>query len=307
MLPKYLLTIQNTSVKDLDIGDFMIKVLIWRVSNDISFQDKAIKILEQQHDGVEIVGNSTTEEIAKVYVGEYDILLVVGAKKIRMGKVAQNIKSLNLPDEKIFRDWIVCIPGFTLEKYRQLQNSHLSIIAKHCFGSLIYHLMGLPFLTPFIDMGIRNDNECITLFRNLRSYIMQPLVLQSNISYPIYKLVDVNIHMSHYSDFEAALVKWNERKQRINFDNLFIEMFTENKEIAEQFDALPYDKKVCFVPFKSDFNSAWYINPQLDINLKLNKKRPFWEIVNRFADNYFFYYDPFDMLLYGKKTPLIDM
>ena len=44
----------------------MIKVLIWRVSNDTSFQDKAIKILEQQHDGIEIVGNATTEEIAKV-------------------------------------------------------------------------------------------------------------------------------------------------------------------------------------------------------------------------------------------------
>ena len=290
----------------------MVRVLIWRVSNDTSFQDRAIKTLEQQYDGVEIVGNSTTKEIAKVYEESYDILLDVGAKKIRMSKVVQNIKQLNLPDEKILRDWIVCIPGFTLEKYRQLQNSRLSIIAKHCFGSLIYHLMSLPFLTPFIDMGIRNDNEYITLLRNLRSYIMQPLVLegsslQSNICYPICKLVDVNIHMSHYNNFEVAFAKWNERKQRINFDNLFIEMFTENKEIAEQFDALPYAKKVCFVPFKSDLKSVWYINPQLDINSKLNKKRPFWEIVNRFADNYFFYYDPFDMLLYGKKTQLIDM
>lgn len=47
----------------------MIKVLIWRVSNDTSFQDKAIKILEQQHDGIEIVGNATTEEITKVNGG----------------------------------------------------------------------------------------------------------------------------------------------------------------------------------------------------------------------------------------------
>ena len=44
----------------------MLKVLIWRVSNDTSFQDKAIKILEQQHNGVEIVGSATGEEINKV-------------------------------------------------------------------------------------------------------------------------------------------------------------------------------------------------------------------------------------------------
>ena len=44
----------------------MLKVLIWQVSNNTSFKDKAIKILEQQHNGIEIVGEATTENIAKV-------------------------------------------------------------------------------------------------------------------------------------------------------------------------------------------------------------------------------------------------
>ena len=47
----------------------MVKVLIWQVSNDMRFKDKAIKILEQQHDGIEIVGEASTEDIAKVYGG----------------------------------------------------------------------------------------------------------------------------------------------------------------------------------------------------------------------------------------------
>ena len=44
----------------------MLKVLIWQVSNDKGFKDKAIKILEEQHNGIEIVGEATTENIAKV-------------------------------------------------------------------------------------------------------------------------------------------------------------------------------------------------------------------------------------------------
>ncbi len=47
----------------------MIKVLIWRVSNDTSFRDKALKILEQQHDGIEIVGEASDADIAKINMG----------------------------------------------------------------------------------------------------------------------------------------------------------------------------------------------------------------------------------------------
>ena len=44
----------------------MLKVLVWQVSKDTSFKDKAIKILEQQHNGIEIVGEAVNEDIAKV-------------------------------------------------------------------------------------------------------------------------------------------------------------------------------------------------------------------------------------------------
>ena len=44
----------------------MLKVLVWQLSADTTFKDKAIKILEQQHDGIEIVGSAVNEEINKV-------------------------------------------------------------------------------------------------------------------------------------------------------------------------------------------------------------------------------------------------
>ena len=48
----------------------MLKVLIWRVSNDTSFQDKTIKILEQQHNGIEIVGVTADAENSLIYEGK---------------------------------------------------------------------------------------------------------------------------------------------------------------------------------------------------------------------------------------------
>ena len=118
--------------------------------------------------------------------------------------------------------------------------------------------------------------------------------------FPIVTLGDIVIYMNHYRGFDEAVKKWNERKQRINWYNFFVTMYTEDEKILQNFDALPYGKKVCFVPFKSDLDSAWYINPELRCD-------PLWKIVNQFGEGRLFPYDPFDMLLYGKKTQLIEM
>ena len=108
--------------------------------------------------------------------------------------------------------------------------------------------------------------------------------------------------MMHYRTFDDSFKAWERRKPRINWYNLFVETFAWNKNILEQFDALPYGKKVCFVPFKSDLDSAWYVNPKID-----KEAGRFDFVINNFGIGKIFYYDPFDMLLYGKKTPLIEM
>ena len=119
--------------------------------------------------------------------------------------------------------------------------------------------------------------------------------------FPIVTLGNVDIAMNHDTDFNEAVAKWNRRKTRINWYNLFVTMATESEEILQEFDALPYGKKVCFVPFKSDLDSAWYINREIQSGME------FGDVINHFGMGKPFYYDPFDMLLYGKKTPLIDM
>ena len=292
----------------------MLKVLIWQVSDDTSFKDKAIKILEQQHNGIEIVGEAVTDNIVKIDGGkQYDVLLCVGAKSPGKGKanistVTKDAKQLKLPEEKLLGDWIVCIPGFTLEKYRLLQQSKLSILSRNCFGGLIQNFLGLPFRSPLGNMGF-NDSGFIKFLKEPRVYMKEsPIYAGKRLhrtwktEYITGKLKDVPITMMHYKSFEEFMDMWERRKQRINWDNLFVETWTDKKEILEEFDALPYAKKACFVPFKSDLASAWYINPNIE-----KRSIPFVNLVNNFARGLSYYYDVFDMLLYGKKTPLVDM
>ena len=225
-----------------------------------------------------------------------------------MSEVTKFARAINLDTDKLLGDWIVCIPGFTLKKYRQLQRSRLSIFVRDCFGGIISNTLGLPFRAPFVNMFI-DENEYIRFLRSPRVYMEEKLVFKGTnfeellkFDYPIYMLGNISWHMNHYRNFDEAVAKWNERKQRINWYNLFVAMHTEDPKVLEQFDELPYGKKVCFVPFKSDLDSAFYINREI------KKHEPFSRIAHLFAlGDAPAYYDMFDMLLYGKKTPLIEM
>ena len=44
----------------------MLRVLIWQVSNYITFKDYSLTILDYQHDGLEIIGEASNDDIAKV-------------------------------------------------------------------------------------------------------------------------------------------------------------------------------------------------------------------------------------------------
>ena len=232
-----------------------------------------------------------------------------------MSKVTANAHKLNLPEEKLLGDWIVCIPGFTLKKYRHLQRSRLSIFSMNCFGGCISNVFGLPFRSPFVNLQLL-EQDFIKFLREPHSYIEKEphfekmtnkfkwYTLSSTV--PLLSLEDISLNMTHYKKAEESISQWNDRKTRINWYNLLVIMFTntkdDNEKILQEFDVLPYGKKVCFVPFKSDLDSAWYINHRVD-----KEAKSFTGSIHRFMFGQFFYYDPFDMLLYGKKTPLIDM
>lgn len=75
--------------------------------------------------------------------------------------------------------------------------------------------------------------------------------VHTNVEYPVLLLDDVELHCNHETDAQNAISTWNRRCKKVNLDNLFVEMYTLDRNIAEKFCQLEkYEKKVCFVQFK---------------------------------------------------------
>lgn len=235
-----------------------------------------------------------------------DIPMLVTNTQSNFVKILKEAKTLGVDENKIILDRVICVPNFTLEKYTRLRRSQLSILSINCFGGMCYHRFGLPFLSPTINM-FTNDEDFIKFLKdpmkNVKAEIKYMRTERNEglqIDYPVYKIGDTEWRMNHYGDANLAFRKWCERGFRINWFNVLAVMHTKNPEILAEFDKLPFAKKVCFVPFKSDLESAYYINPAK----YFKGVEEFWRVANGMGSGSVNEYDMWDMLLYGKKTPL---
>ena len=94
----------------------------------------------------------------------------------------------------------------------------------------MYSLLGLPFLSPTINMFIEDENF-IKLVNNLDYYMSvepSPIVdnyvepLDSNVHYPKITIGDVEICALHYKNCEEAIDAWNRRRKRVNLENVYV-------------------------------------------------------------------------------------
>ena len=106
---------------------------------------------------------------------------------------------------------------------KRLKNEEFSIISSNCIGGIIYNNLELRFLSPTINTAINSD-EFAKMLGNLEYYMNLDPVESINDEFdcPCGKIGDVEIRFVHYSTFEEGRQKWNERKSRINYDNLYI-------------------------------------------------------------------------------------
>lgn len=149
-------------------------------------------------------------------------------------------------------------------KRLRLRNHQPTIIASNCIGTFIYYDMKLQFRSPTINLSF-DMNDYVRFLENLKWYLEQPLVPYEDdrFDYPCGMLGDVEIRFNHYKTFEEAAAKWNDRRQRIDWGNLFVIGIDGDEctyESLRRFDALPYENKVIFThkPYP-EFSSAWYI------------------------------------------------
>lgn len=105
---------------------------------------------------------------------------------------------------------------------KRIENKDFTLLASNCIGGLIYHNLGLKFLSPTINMQMYS-NEFANFVLNLEEYLKKDIeFLEPDNGVPVGKLGDMTIHFTHYKTNEEALEKWNKRKSRINYDNLYI-------------------------------------------------------------------------------------
>lgn len=157
------------------------------------------------------------------------------------------------------REWEI----YKKRKCSRIKKKDFTIIASNCGGTFIYYDMELPYLTPTVNLSIGMD-DFVKMAENLKWYMEQEFTkLKTEERYPVGMLGDIRVNFVHYDTFEEGVRKWEERKKRINWDNLFI-MGTDKDgctyETIRRFDQLPYKNKVIFTHVKyPEFASAHYI------------------------------------------------
>ena len=146
----------------------------------------------------------------------------------------------------------------------RLKNRDFSLICNNCNGAFILHDLGMRFNTPFVNLWMKPKDYIKMLF-DLKGYMEEDMtfVTEENIDYPIGQIKDVRVYFQHYRNNEEAAQKWNERKKRINYDNLFVLLVdkdgcTQNDLIC--FEQLNFHNKVIFTNKPHpELKSAFYI------------------------------------------------
>ena len=176
-------------------------------------------------------------------------------------------------------------------KRNKLKNQDFSIIGPDCNASFIYYDLGLKYLTPTVNLAIPMD-DFVKMIGNLEWYMEQEITeIKDAGKCPAGLLGDVRINFVHYKTFAEGVKKWEERKKRICWDNLFI-MGTErgscNYETLQRFEQLPYKNKVLFTKKEyPEFPSTYYIKgfeQEKELGVLLNFKKQF--LKRRYLDDF---------------------
>lgn len=138
---------------------------------------------------------------------------------------------------------------------QRLRQKSITILSMNCTGGILYHDLGLRFLSPTINLYMQAEDFirfCCRLPYYLSLDHLRPCVdpaILGGRTYPVAWLGDLKLFLVHYASVEQAEAKWNERKTRIQWDHIVL-LATDRDgmtdALKDQFEQLPYPK-VMFV------------------------------------------------------------
>lgn len=177
---------------------------------------------------------------------------------------------------------------------RRLKNPNFTIISDNCWGGKVYQELGISYTSPFVGLFIFSP-DYLKLVKSFKKYMSYDLVFKkdsihiSNFDnrYPIADLGDVEIHFLHYSSENEAREKWNRRKSRVHWNNLFFKMNDNDKgsyELLKEFDNLSLKGKIIFSSKNyTDLKNLIFFRHNQDdesVGIDLKTYRKYFDAVN---------------------------
>jgi len=190
----------------------------------------------------------------------------------------QKVKSYLKKIYRVLRDYSPIVIYYRKKYLKKIRsdydysNKNITIISSNCIGGLIYHDLGIKFMSPTINLYIL-QKDFLKFVSNIDYYIEKDLeFINENKEYPIAYLdfgreSEVKIFFLHYKSKEEAEVKWNERKRRINYENIFL--------IMSDRDGITYDDMIKFgkIPCKRKIIFTYKDYKELPYTFKLDEDK----------------------------------
>lgn len=143
--------------------------------------------------------------------------------------------------------------NINLKIREQLKNTpNFTIFSNNRLGGVFYHDAGREFTSPLINTAMDGE-DFLKFVMNPKYYLNcdMEFIEWPGRNFPIARLDDIEINFVHYKTKEECIEKWNRRKKRIVWNNIFIVatdqdgMYQEN--CLRKFNELPYNNKIMFV------------------------------------------------------------
>lgn len=156
---------------------------------------------------------------------------------------------------------------------KRLKRTDITIISNNCWGGHFYRWFQLPYDSPTVGLYIFPE-DYIKFVYDIKKYMSLELqfipvdeskyrdilIKNNEQNVPIGLLGDVEIVFLHYHSAKEAYIKWNRRKERIHWDNIYYK-FSQMNDCKEEhliaFDKLETSKKFMFTStYRPDLCSA---------------------------------------------------
>ena len=224
---------------------------------------------------------------------DYDLVVIAG-QDFLLQDVLNEVRNLKVDTSKFILDRTICTYGFSLEVYKKVLNSKLSIISMNNFGALVEYIFGFPNVGAGFSFS---EQDFLKFLRNPLLYLNSKLIFVRSDSGIKFLWDDIELKPNH-GNLNFDLMLWRDWLLNLNPFNSLVVMYTEKPEVLAEFDKLPYAKKVCFVPFETNLDSGFYIQPFYVGGRSLEAA------VDKIATNQITCFNMWDILTNVKKTPV---